>query len=199
MRGLRVLAYCKNGDHAMAETAMSAQRIIKKYPNRRLYDTEVSRYITLENIRQLVIANEDFAVIDKRSGREITRSILLQVISEQEEGGNPIFRTEVLRNIIRFYGDSMQSTMSSYLELSLELFNEQQNQFRDRLRRMLEVNHPLATLRELSREQLPIWRIVRREFLANLKKRDRQSSADVAAEQPADACRAKRPHNRDQD
>lgn len=155
-------------------------RIIKKYPNRRLYDTEVSRYITLENIRQLVIRGEHFQVIDKRSGDDITRTILLQVISEQEEGGDPIFRTEVLRNIIRFYGDSMQSTVSSYLELSLEFFSEQQQQFKDRLRRLVGGNNPLSTLRELSQHQLPIWRTVRREFLANLKRREKHDE-DVAA------------------
>lgn len=147
---------------------MSDTRIIKKYPNRRLYDTEISRYITLEEIRQLVIKGEEFQVIDKRTGREITRTILLQVISEQEEGGDPIFTTNVLRNIIRFYGDTMQSVMSSYLELSLAFFNEQQHQFKDRLRRMLGANNPLAALRELSQDQLPIWRSVRREFLRNL-------------------------------
>ncbi|MDT0635471.1 polyhydroxyalkanoate synthesis repressor PhaR [Spectribacter hydrogenoxidans] len=147
---------------------MSDTRVIKKYPNRRLYDTEISRYITLEEIRQLVIKGEEFQVIDKRTGREITRTILLQVISEQEEGGDPIFTTNVLRNIIRFYGDTMQSVMSSYLELSLAFFNEQQHQFKDRLRRMLGANNPLATLRELSQDQLPIWRSVRREFLRNL-------------------------------
>jgi len=149
------------------------QRIIKKYPNRRLYDTEVSRYITLENIRQLVIRGEDFQVIDKRSGDNITRTILLQVISEQEEGGDPIFRTEVLRNIIRFYGDSMQSTVSSYLELSLDFFSEQQHQFKDRMRRLIGANNPLVTLRELSQYQVPIWRTVRREFLANLGRREK--------------------------
>lgn len=153
----------------------STPRIIKKYPNRRLYDTEISRYITLEHIRRLVIANRDFTVLDKRNGRDITRSILLQVISEQEEGGDPIFKTAVLRNIIRFYGDSMQSAMSSYLELSLEFFNEQQSQFRDRLRRLLGANNPLAALREISQEQRPIWRSVRREFLANLARRDNAS------------------------
>lgn len=147
---------------------MSKTRIIKKYPNRRLYDTEISRYITLEEIRQLVLRGEDFQVIDKRSGRDITRTILLQVISEQEEGGDPIFSTKVLRNIIRFYGDSMQSTMSSYLELSLEFFSEQQHQFQDRLKRLLGANNPLATLRELSQHQLPLWRSVRREFIRNL-------------------------------
>ena len=151
-------------------------RIIKKYPNRRLYDTEVSRYITLENIRQLVIRGEHFTVIDKRSGDDITRTILLQVISEQEEGGDPIFRTEVLRNIIRFYGDSMQSTVSSYLELSLEFFSEQQHQFKERMRRLLGANNPLTALRELSQYQLPIWRSVRREFLSNLTRREKEEA-----------------------
>lgn len=153
---------------ANTKAKTSDVRIIKKYPNRRLYDTEISRYITLEEIRQLVLHGEDFMVIDKRSGDDITRTILLQVISEQEEGGNPIFSTRVLRNIIRFYGDSMQNTMSSYLELSLDFFNEQQHQFKDRLKRMLDVNNPLASLKEMSQHQLPIWRSVRREFLKNL-------------------------------
>lgn len=146
---------------------MSEPRIIKKYPNRRLYDTEVSRYITLQDIRQLVIGGEDFKVIDKRSREDITRTILLQVISEQEEGGDPIFSVKVLRQIIRFYGDSMQNTMSSYLELSLQFFNEEQQQFKDRLRKLVG-NNPLQTLKELSSQQLPIWRTVRREFLKNL-------------------------------
>lgn len=155
---------------------MPDPRIIKKYPNRRLYDTGVSRYITLDDIRDLVVRDEDFQVIDKRSGDDITRTILLQVISEQEEGGDPIFRTEVLRKIIRFYGDSMQGTMSTYLELSLELFNEQQHQFKDRLRGMLGANRPLAALRELSREQGPIWRSIRRQYLHNLSRRSRDNN-----------------------
>ncbi len=164
---------------------MSTSRIIKKYPNRRLYDTEISRYITLEDIRQLVIKSEYFQVIDKRTGNDITRTILLQVISEQEEGGDPIFRTEVLRNIIRFYGDSMQSTVSSYLELSLEFFSEQQQQFKDRLRGMLGANNPLAALREMSQYQLPIWRTVRRQYLKNLTRRDRDD-ADTAQDKRDD-------------
>lgn len=153
---------------------MSDVRIIKKYPNRRLYDTEISRYITLEEIRQLVLRGEEFQVVDKRTGNDITRTILLQVISEQEEGGDPIFSTKVLRNIIRFYGDSMQSTMSSYLELSLEFFSEQQHQFQDRLRRLLGANNPLAALREISQHQLPLWRSVRREFIRNLGREKRR-------------------------
>lgn len=143
-------------------------RIIKKYPNRRLYDTEVSRYITLAEIRELVISNIAFKVIDKRDKEDITRSILLQVISEQEEGGDPIFTTQLLKHIIRFYGDSMQGTMTRYLELSLQFFNEEQQQFKDRLKRLLGDGNPLLILRELSKQQAPIWRTVRREFLKNL-------------------------------
>lgn len=145
----------------------SQTRIIKKYPNRRLYDTEVSRYITLQEIRELVLAGTDFTVIDKHSGDDITRSILLQVISEQEEGGDPIFTTEVLTQIIRFYGDSMQGSMSRYLELSLQLFFDQQQHFKDRLQRMLG-NNPLQALKELANQQSPLWRTVRKEFLNNL-------------------------------
>lgn len=172
-------------------------RTIKKYPNRRLYDTEVSRYITLENIRQLVIQGEHFQVIDKRNGEDITRSILLQVISEQEEGGDPIFRTEVLRNIIRFYGDSMQSTVSSYLELSLEFFSEQQHQFKERLRGLLGANNPLTTLRELSQHQLPIWRTVRREFLANLSRGNQAEEQESSTTDDAQISALKQDNNRD--
>ena len=172
----------------------SSPRIIKKYPNRRLYDTEISRYITLEEIRKLVLQGVEFSVIDKRTRKDITRSILLQVISEQEEGGDPIFSTEVLRQIIRFYGDSMQSTMSGYLELSLQLFNEQSQQFRDQLRKLLNNNNPVKALRELSQHHLPIWRSVRREFLNNLsatqagegeKQSDRRAPASARDARPA--------------
>ncbi|NNC24499.1 polyhydroxyalkanoate synthesis repressor PhaR [Salinisphaera sp. USBA-960] len=155
---------------------MATLRLINKYPNRRLYDTGSSCYITLEDVRRLVIAGEDFTVVDKRSGRDITRSILLQIISDQEEGSNPIFRTRVLRHIIRFYGDSMQGAMSSYLELSLDFFNEQQQQFRGRLKSMLDVSNPITALRELTPLQRPIWKNVRREVLANL--RQRRDAAD---------------------
>ncbi|HEY1075728.1 MAG TPA: polyhydroxyalkanoate synthesis repressor PhaR, partial [Fontimonas sp.] len=106
---------------------MSEPRVIKKYPNRRLYDTHISRYITLEEIRQLVLNNIPFRVEDKRSEEDITRSILLQVIAEQEEGGDPIFTTDLLEFMIRYYGDPMQNSIGRYLELSARLFQEQQH------------------------------------------------------------------------
>lgn len=150
---------------------MSELRVIKKYPNRRLYDTEISRYITLEEVRQLVLQNVRFRVEDKRTRDDITRSILLQVIAEQEEGGDPIFTTELLTFIIRFYGDPMQTSISRYLELSLQLFMQQQGNFTEQLRNMLgQAQQPLHALKELAERQVPIWRTVRKEFLRNLSR-----------------------------
>src|SRR6266699_1331217 len=105
--------------------AMSAPRIIKKYPNRRLYDTVESRYITLADIRRLVVERVDFVVIDKKTQGDITRPILLQVIAEQEHDGEPLMSRDFLSQVIRSYGDAMRSTVGSYLEQSLKLFASQ--------------------------------------------------------------------------
>jgi polyhydroxyalkanoate synthesis repressor PhaR len=145
-------------------------RVIKKYPNRRLYDTNISKYITLEEIRQLVLENVQFRVEDKRTEEDITRSILLQVIAEQEEGGNPLFTTDLLLFIIRYYGDPMQKSISRYLELSMRMFVEQQQHFTDQLRNMLgQAQQPLQLLKELTERQMPIWKSIRKEFLKNLQ------------------------------
>src|SRR5256885_6456946 len=95
--------------------APSAQRVIKKYPNRRLYDTNTSSYITLTEVKQLVMSNEPVVVKDAKSGEDLTRSILLQIILEEEAGGAPMFSETVLANIIRFYGHALQGYMGSYL------------------------------------------------------------------------------------
>jgi polyhydroxyalkanoate synthesis repressor PhaR len=105
---------------------MSELRTIKKYPNRRLYDTVESRYITLSDIRRLVIDRVDFVVIDKKSQEDITRSILLQVIAEQEHGVEPLMSRDFLSHIIRSYGGATQGMIGSYLEQSLKLFAGQQ-------------------------------------------------------------------------
>ena len=101
---------------------MSESRIIKKYPNRRLYDTVESRYITLADIRRLVIERVEFIVIDKKSQTDITRSILLQVIAEQEHGNQPIMSREFLSQVIRSYGTPLQSGMAGALEQSVRQF-----------------------------------------------------------------------------
>jgi len=111
---------------------MSELRTIKKYPNRRLYDTVESRYITLSDIRRLVIERVDFLVIDKKSQEDITRSILLQVIAEQEHSGEPLMSRDFLSQVIRSYGGAAQGMIGSYLEQSLKLFASQQREARER-------------------------------------------------------------------
>src|ERR1700744_6678226 len=117
--------------HTRAER-MSEPRTIKKYPNRRLYDTVESRYITLADIRRLVIDRIDFVIMDKKTQDDITRSILLQVIAEQEHGGEPLMSRDFLSQIIRSYGGAMQGMIGSYLEQSLKLFASQQRDARER-------------------------------------------------------------------
>ena len=101
-------------------------RVIKKYPNRRLYDTETSTYITLSDVRQLVLDSAQFAVVDAKTNEDLTRSILLQIILEEESGGAPMFTEAVLANIIRFYGNAMQSFMGTYLEKNVQGFMDLQ-------------------------------------------------------------------------
>ena len=104
----------------------TTQRVIKKYPNRRLYDTDTSTYITLSEVRQLVIDNQNVVVRDAKTGEDLTRSILLQIILEEEAGGAPMFSEAVLANIIRFYGHAMQGFMSAYLEKNVQAFTDVQ-------------------------------------------------------------------------
>ncbi|MDP1657046.1 MAG: polyhydroxyalkanoate synthesis repressor PhaR [Hylemonella sp.] len=109
------------------DAAAGAERIIKKYPNRRLYDTNTSSYITLTEIKQLVMANAPFVVRDAKTGEDITRSILLQIILEEEAGGTPMFSASVLANIIRFYGNAMQGFMGGYLEKNIQTLQDMQS------------------------------------------------------------------------
>lgn len=110
---------------------MATPRIIKKYPNRRLYDTETSTYITLAEVKDLVLQYREFQVQDAKSGEDLTRAILLQIILEEESGGVPMFSTDMLANIIRYYGHSMQGLMGSYLERSIHAFHEAQKRFQE--------------------------------------------------------------------
>jgi polyhydroxyalkanoate synthesis repressor PhaR len=111
-----------------AGVAKPAQRVIKKYPNRRLYDTETSTYITLAEVKQLVMAHQSFVVRDAKTNEDLTRSILLQIILEEEAGGEPMFSEPALANIIRFYGHAMQGFMGTYLERNVQAFTDLQSQ-----------------------------------------------------------------------
>ena len=110
-----------------AEAQPSGPRVLKKYPNRRLYDTRNSSYITLADVKQMVLAAQHFVVRDAKTGEDLTRSILLQIILEEETGGVPIFSAQMLAQIIRFYGHAMQGMMGSYLEKNLQTFTDIQN------------------------------------------------------------------------
>jgi polyhydroxyalkanoate synthesis repressor PhaR len=106
-------------------------RLIKKYPNRRLYDTRTSTYITLVDVKELVLAHEDFQVIDAKTGDDLTRSILLQIILEEESAGAPMFSAEALANVIRFYGHAMQGMMGTYLEKNIQAFMDIQGKLQE--------------------------------------------------------------------
>ena len=143
-------------------------RAIRKYANRRLYDTSESRYVTLEDIRQLIIDQEDFYVEDSKSGEDLTRNILLQIITEQEnqggeEQGRPMFSNKVLQQLIRFYGDSMQGSMSGYLEQSISIFMDQQKLLREQMQQAIKANpmqaaNPMEVMRKVAEQNLLLWK-----------------------------------------
>lgn len=136
---------------------MSQARIIKKYPNRRLYDTEISSYITLEDVRQLILDREAFTVRDARTGADLTRGVLMQIIAEHEEHGQAIFTSELLIQVIRFRGDSMQGALGSFLERSLQFFIEQQQTVRSQIGSLVG-QAPWALLNQLAERNMELWR-----------------------------------------
>jgi polyhydroxyalkanoate synthesis repressor PhaR len=109
-------------------------RLIKKYPNRRLYDTQTSSYITLADVKELVLKHESFQVVDAKSNDDLTRQILLQIILEEESAGSPMFSHDALTHLIRFYGNAMQGIMGNYLERNIQAFMEIQKNLQDQSR-----------------------------------------------------------------
>lgn len=140
------------------------ERIIKKYPNRRLYDTDVSRYVTLEDIRQLVKEGAKFRVVDAKTEDNITRSILLQIIIEQEEKGQPILTTELLEKLIRSYGDTMQGFMSSYLQESMDFFVKQQRMMQEQMSSLMQ-NAPMSIFAQLAQRNLDLWQSLQESWI----------------------------------
>ena len=133
---------------------MSETRIIKKYPNRRLYDTEISSYITLEDIRQLIIEGESFTVREAKTGKDITRSVLLQIIAEHEDIGQPILSAQLLTEIIRFYGDSLQGYM----------FIDQQQSLRSQVSSIVGQT-PWPLLNQITERNLELWKTLQEGIL----------------------------------
>jgi polyhydroxyalkanoate synthesis repressor PhaR len=116
----------------------STQHLIKKYPNRRLYDTQTSTYITLVDVKQFVLDNDEFVVVDAKTGEDLTRSILLQIILEEEAGGQPMFSSVALAQIIRYYGHAMQGMMGNYLEKNIQAFIDIQNKLTENSKGLYE-------------------------------------------------------------
>jgi polyhydroxyalkanoate synthesis repressor PhaR len=139
---------------------MPAARIIKKYPNRRLYDTELSRYVTLADVRGLVMEGQEFRVVDTANGDDITRSILLQIMLEEESGGKPLFSAKMLAQLIRFYGGTVHGLFARYLEQSLDLFARQQQQMREAMG-----DSPFDAMTRMAQRNMEMWTDMQQTFL----------------------------------
>jgi polyhydroxyalkanoate synthesis repressor PhaR len=168
---------------------MVKERLIKKYANRRLYDASQSRHVTLDDIREFIIQGEKVAVVEDKTGEDITRLILLQVIAEQEQFGKPILSTPLLESIIRFYGNGMQEFMSRYLEKSVETFSRQQETLQTQISKLM-TNAPMTTMGELAKQNLEYWTRMQESVAAAFMPAKRPSagepSSDTAAAPGAD-------------
>jgi polyhydroxyalkanoate synthesis repressor PhaR len=134
---------------------MPTERVIKKYANRRLYDATGSRHVTLEDIRKMIVGGEKVKIVDDKSGDDLTRAVLLQVISEQEQFGTPVLSTELLEAIIRFYGNPVQEMLTRYMEQSVGTLLRQQQVMRAEMAKALE--GPMAPMAEFARQNMEQW------------------------------------------
>jgi polyhydroxyalkanoate synthesis repressor PhaR len=139
-------------------------RVIKKYPNRRLYDTEKSSYITLAQVHEIIRSNEDFKVVDAETGEDITRSILIQIIIEQENGASPIFTTDMLTKFIRVYDDAAQSLFGELLERNMQIFTEQQKRFQQQMVEGLIENPVTRAMQDMTERNLAMWQDMQKSF-----------------------------------
>jgi polyhydroxyalkanoate synthesis repressor PhaR len=140
---------------------MPPQRLIKKYPNRRLYDTERSCYITIDDVRKLVLDGEDIKVVDDQSGEDVTRSVLIQIIIEHESGSRATFTTDMLARFIRLSNDAARRTFADYLDQSMRMFLEQQKTMSDTVYKTLSGN----TLTQMAERNMELWRTMQEGFM----------------------------------
>jgi len=157
---------------------MSEPRVIKKYPNRRLYDTAESHYITLLDIRRLVNEQVEFVVIEKKTGNDITCQILLQVISEQEQQGNTVLSRKFLSEVINSYGSNMQGVIGNYLEQSMNMFMHQRNQIADKVINVLDKD-PTGIISGITKRNYKRWRALEDEVLKRFRKDEENEDLDV--------------------
>ncbi len=132
-------------------------RVIKKYPNRRLYDTSKSTYITLEDVKALVLSLDRFKVVDSKTEDDLTRSILLQIIMEQEgDDGGSVMTNEVLQSLIRFYGQPLRGEMSKYLDSSVKVFLEQQDTIQEQMQKLADIS-PVNMMTKMAEQNMSMW------------------------------------------
>ncbi len=159
-----------NTDHEEFSPDEDEIRIIKKYPNRRIYDTQTSQYIKIEDIRDLIVAGVNFIVLDSKSGEDVTRSVLLQLIIEQESENNPLFTTENLKSFIRYYGQGPHQPFAEYMNQSLAFFQHQQEQLSESFHDMMQSN-PMKDMSEIYKQNMKLWEKMSKSFYSNPKKK----------------------------
>ena len=139
------------------EAAQGEPVVIKKYANRRLYNTAASTYVTLDHLSEMVREGVDFIVLDAKSGEDITRSVLTQIIFEQESRGQNLLPVQFLRRLIRLYGDQMQGFLPPYLDMSMESFSKAQEQMRENLTRAFGATTPMAAFEEQAQRNMAMF------------------------------------------
>lgn len=161
---------------------MAEERLIRKYANRRLYDAQDSRHVTLEDLRKLIAGGERIKVVDDKSGEDLTRSILLQIIASQEQFGTPVLSTQLLEAIIRFYGNPIQQMLTTYLERSIGGLLRQQNVMQAEMAKVLET--PMAPLAEMTRQNMEMWAKMQASMLSAFSPTPSAAEADKPANPP---------------
>lgn len=148
---------------------MPKTHLIKKYSNRRLYDTTTSEHVTLDGIRQLIVAGDDVQIVDDTSGEDITRSILLQIIADQEQGGRPMLDASFLTRLIRLYGNPMQEMMGEYLLRSFDAFTKQHAALQEQMRNSM-TSMPMAAFQEMAKQNMEAWKSMQDAFMGGQRK-----------------------------
>jgi polyhydroxyalkanoate synthesis repressor PhaR len=146
---------------------MSNERIIKKYANRRLYDSTGSRHVTLDDVRKMIVSGEKVKVVDDKSGEDLTRAVMLQVIAEQEQFGTPVLSLELLESIIRFYGNPVQEMLTRYMEQSVGALVRQQQVMKTEMAKVLE--GPMAPMAEFARQNMEQWSKIQASMMGAFK------------------------------
>lgn len=186
------------GERVSERKGGDAPVIIKKYANRRLYNTATSSYVTLDHLAEMVREGTDFTVQDAKTGEEITRSVLAQIIFEEESKGQNLLPIRFLRQLIKFYGDSLQSFLPSYLEASLESFTKNQETFRERLKDAFGGRMPFGTIEDMVRNNMTMFERAMRMWTPFVPgtggaPREEPEKAEKAEKHPANGGHAK-PH-----